>query len=325
MLRKPAARMAARNARSLRPSRMSLPHRLVRHERFCHGDALGVARVPASRTARSGPGGNAGHAVGGPLLARGGLEEVHIAVRAQSPDQALGEDGREAPGDPERLQAEVLQSGDGGCGVDCVERVRTRCPVKAACPTICATSASRISPTMMTFGSCRSTDRSTRGKCVPRLHVDGGLVHALDVSFDRILDADDVRSAREQGVQRRIERRGLARGRRAREQDEPVGAPERAAQARQRDRIVAEGLQRLEGRVAVHQAHDHLFAVHRGQGQQAVHRWCRPLPSTRKAPSCGRWCSAMLVRRHHLEPVHDERDGVSGNRQHRLEDTADTR
>ena len=43
----------------------------------------------------------------------------------------------------------------------------TRCPVSAACTAICAVSPSRISPTMITSGSCRRIERSKVAKVSP--------------------------------------------------------------------------------------------------------------------------------------------------------------
>ena len=39
----------------------------------------------------------------------------------------------------------------------------TKCPVSPACTAIWAVSASRISPIMMTWGSCRMSDRKATG------------------------------------------------------------------------------------------------------------------------------------------------------------------
>ena len=43
----------------------------------------------------------------------------------------------------------------------------TRCPVSAACTAICTVSPSRISPTMITSGSCRRMERSRVAKVSP--------------------------------------------------------------------------------------------------------------------------------------------------------------
>ena len=47
--------------------------------------------------------------------------------------------------------------------------LKTKCPVREACTAISAVSLSRISPTRMMFGACRSMARMMRAKSSPML------------------------------------------------------------------------------------------------------------------------------------------------------------
>ena len=73
--------------------------------------------------------------------------------------------------------------------------VNTRCPVSAAAKAILAVSGSRISPTTMTSGACRSR-RSQRGREVRRVDPDFHLLdHAAVMGvliFDRVFNGDNV-------------------------------------------------------------------------------------------------------------------------------------
>src|ERR1041385_5495118 len=73
----------------------------------------------------------------------------------------------------------------------------TRWPVSAAVSAISIVSRSRISPTRMTFGACRSAERSGERRDVA---VQLALMHrallVLVQELDRILDCQDVLGAR---------------------------------------------------------------------------------------------------------------------------------
>ena len=92
----------------------------------------------------------------------------------------------------------------------------TRCPVSPACTAMLAVSGSRISPTMMTCGSCRINERSALriGKFLRQ--VDLRLGDHRQAEFHRVFhrgDADGRPVLLHQHVQRRINRRRLARTR----------------------------------------------------------------------------------------------------------------
>ena len=115
---------------------------------------------------------------------------------------------------------------DGASSVCSVES--TRWPVCAACIAIFAVSASRISPSRMTSGSCRRIDRSALRERQLDLLVDLRLVDAGNLVLDRILDRDDVGLLRLHRRQRRAERRRLAAAGRADDENHPVLMAEEA-------------------------------------------------------------------------------------------------
>ena len=103
----------------------------------------------------------------------------------------------------------------------------TRWPVSADSIAILAVSPSRISPTMITSGSARSIERRPLGEGEAGLQVHLELVDARELVLDRVLDRDDVALRLVDLVESRVERRGLARARRARDEHRAVGAAER--------------------------------------------------------------------------------------------------
>ena len=78
---------------------------------------------------------------------------------------------------------------------------------------ICAVSWSRISPMSTMSGSDRRIERSADGEGQAGLGVDLHLVDAGQPVLDRVLDGDDVDLGLVDDVQRRVQRRRLARNR----------------------------------------------------------------------------------------------------------------
>ena len=100
----------------------------------------------------------------------------------------------------------------------------TMWPVVAAWQAIDAVSWSRISPIMMTSGSCRRIDRRLEENVCPALGVDLDLGDVVDVVLDRILDRDDVPLEPVDLPQASVERGALARPRSARSRGTCRGA-----------------------------------------------------------------------------------------------------
>ena len=65
-------------------------------------------------------------------------------------------------------------------------------PVMAESAAILAVSRSRISPTMMTSGSARTSARSACAKVRPMAGLDLGLDDAVDLALDGVLDRVDL-------------------------------------------------------------------------------------------------------------------------------------
>ena len=101
--------------------------------------------------------------------------------------------------------------------------LNTRCPVSEACTAISAVSRSRISPTRILSGSCRRIDRRQCGERVADVRVDRHLDDAVHVVLDRVLGGDQLVLDVVQLVERRVERRRLARAGRAGDQHDAVG------------------------------------------------------------------------------------------------------
>ena len=102
----------------------------------------------------------------------------------------------------------------------------TRWPVSAASSATSMVSRSRISPTRMTFGACRSAARSAQREArrvrVQLPLVDGRFLVRVE-ELDGVFDGDDVVSLRlVDEVDDGGQRRGLARARRARHQHDAV-------------------------------------------------------------------------------------------------------
>ncbi len=87
-----------------------------------------------------------------------------------------------------------------------------------------AVSRSRISPTMMMSGSCRSSVRTPVAKSTPMPGCTCIWLNERLDHLDRVLDRADVHLGRGESLQRRIERRRLAGAGRAGHQDDAVAA-----------------------------------------------------------------------------------------------------
>ena len=103
---------------------------------------------------------------------------------------------------------------------------KTRWPVSAAVSAISMVSRSRISPTRITFGACRSDALSASGErrrvAVQLALMDGRLLVVMQ-ELDRILDGEDVLGpGLVDQIDDRGERRGLAGAGRAGDQDDAV-------------------------------------------------------------------------------------------------------
>ena len=140
-----------------------------------------------------------------------GISMRLLAVLADAAHQALRADQVDGVGHQERLDAHVDEPVDAARRVVGVQRrqhqVARQRRLDAQSP---AVSASRISPTRMTFGSWRRNDRSALANVRPMLLAHLHLVDARQVELDRILGRHDVHARLVELRERRIERVGLA-------------------------------------------------------------------------------------------------------------------
>ena len=131
--------------------------------------------------------------------------------------QPLGQDRLDRGGDQKRAARPCPCSRVIVLGASLVCSVlNTMWPVSEACTAISAVSRSRISPTRILSGSCRRMARRHVGERVADRGVDRHLDDAVDVVLDRVLGRDQLVFDVVQLVERRVERRRLARAGRAR-------------------------------------------------------------------------------------------------------------
>ena len=87
-----------------------------------------------------------------------------------------------------------------------------------------------------------------RGEGETNRLVDLGLIDALDLVLDRVFQGDDLRAGGAQGIQRRIQRRGLPAAGRAGDQDHPVRPTDDLLELPEDGRWKADFFQRQQGR-----------------------------------------------------------------------------
>ena len=102
------------------------------------------------------------------------------------------------------------------------------------------------------------------------LRIDVDLVDPVHLIFDRVLDGDDLLVGLVDALQRRVERGALAAAGGAGDQKDTVRHGREMLHPPEHERIEAQVVQVVEvaGR-AVEQAHDHAFAIQRGQRRDA--------------------------------------------------------
>ena len=148
---------------------------------------------------------------------RGVLQRSHSMRTSRCAITARSVDFRRKPSTPRSSRRGTAAAAVSVCSV-----VSTRWPVSAAWMAICAVSASRISPTMMTSGSWRTKARIAVAKVNP---IDGltcdwlmpGISYSTGSSMVRILRVGLVEDRQHGG-----ERRGLAAAGRAGDDDHAV-------------------------------------------------------------------------------------------------------
>ena len=138
------------------------------------------------------------------------------------------------------------------------------------------------------------------------LGIDLGLADAVDGVFHRVLDRQDVARGVVQQRQAGVERGGLARARRAGDQDDAVGLPQRRAEGVERIGRHAQPVQRQPGLVAVQDAQHHPLAHPRRQGGDA-HVQRLAAQGQRDAPVLRHPLLGDVQPRHHLDARHQQR------------------
>ena len=146
---------------------------------------------------------------------------------------------------------------------------KTMWPVLAAWQAIDAVSWSRISPIMMTSGSCRRIDRSIAAKVWPGLGVDLHLGDVVQLVLDRVLDGDDVPLVAVDLAERGVERRGLAGPGRPAAEEHAVRLGDQAADLLDQLGPHPQLLELGDRRAVVEDTHDQLLAGLRARGGHA--------------------------------------------------------
>ena len=192
--------------------------------------------------------------------------------------------------------------------------LNTRWPVMAASAAILAVSRSRISPTMITSGSARTSERSAWAKVRPMARLDLGLDDALDLALDGVLDRVDLALGRLDELERGVQRGGLARAGGPDDDDAALRGLERRLEALEVVADEAERGERGRERRDLQDADGDVLAVQAGDGGEAqvdglaageLEAWCgRPAGSRR---------SAMFEVAHDLEAADDAGLQLMGN------------
>ena len=144
--------------------------------------------------------------------------------------------------------------------------------MSAARTAISAVSGSRISPTMTTSGSERRIVRRPAANVSPISGVDGDLREPVHPVLDGVLDRDDLARRLVDALQRRVERRRLARARRPGDQDAPYGLCEHPAELRRVGLATDRGRRACGTTIAAVQHADDDALAHSGVGSVATRR-----------------------------------------------------
>ena len=194
----------------------------------------------------------------------GTLQRSHSTRTSRCATTARSVDFSRKPSMPRSISRGTAAAAVSVCSV-----VSTRWPVSAAWIAICAVSASRISPTMITSGSWRTKERIAVAKVSP---IDGLTCDWLmpGISYSTgILDGEDLARRLVEDRQHGGKRRGLAAAGRAGHHDHAV----RQRQQPRHDRLVARGKAELahfeQAAVARQQADHGALAVLRRHGGDA--------------------------------------------------------
>src|SRR4051812_44145468 len=228
-------------------------------------DAPAIARAAAARAADGLVGldvGQRGEAVVAHDLGR--EDRAALAVLAQRPGQALGDDAVQGAGDEEGLDAHLDEAADRARRVvgvqrreDEVARERALDGDLGGLPV-----ADLADHDDVGVGAHHGAQPAGEGQAGARVDLD--LRDALDLALDRVLDGDDVLLGRVDLAQRRVERRRLARAGRARDEDGAVGLAEGLLEALALAVGKAELAELGNPLGLVEDAHDDRLAVHAG-------------------------------------------------------------
>ena len=146
---------------------------------------------------------------------------------------------------------------------------KTMWPVLAAWQAIDAVSWSRISPIMMTSGSCRRIDRRHGGERLAGLGVDLHLGDVVQLVLDRVLDGDDVPLVAVDLAERGVERGRLAGPGRPAAEEHAVRLGDQAADLLDQLGPHPQVFELGDRRAVVEDSHDQLLAGLRARGRHA--------------------------------------------------------
>ena len=243
-------------------------HRVVDHHQLVDAGAalealIGVRAGPIQRRGRRA----VRHVQQAPLVFAGDIRL--LGFRVQHAHQALRENADQARGEQERLDAHVAQTrdgADGGVGVQGREHE--------------VTGQRRLHGDVRGFQVADFADHhhvrvlAQDGAQAAReghldLGVDLRLADAVDVVLDRILDRHDVARVVVDALERRVQRRGLARAGRAGDQHDAVRLVDQLVHQLLRARIHAERIQLQAAGLLVQQTQHHALAVAGGNRRHA--------------------------------------------------------
>src|SRR5215218_7171880 len=199
----------------------------------------------------------------------GGERHALLALLAEQPREPLGDDAVDGRADEEGLDPHLDQAGDRARGVVRVERGEDEVAGERGLDRDLGGLAVADLADHDDVGVGAHHRAQAGREREAGLVVDLDLGEALELVLDRVLDGDDVLVDRVEHVERRIQRRRLARAGRAGDEHRAVRLAERLGEALQRLRQHAELLHADHGLRGVQDAHDDVLAVLGGQGRDA--------------------------------------------------------
>ena len=203
----------------------------------------------------------------GHLLGRGGRRVGFPAVRADDPDEALGQDSPDRRRQEEILHAEVQESRDGaGCVVG-VEGGKDEVPGEGRLDgDLCRLQVADLAD-HDDVGVLADDVAQGAGEGEPDLGLHLDLVDPADLVFHRVFHGDDLLVGRVDPVESPVEGGGLAASRGPRHEQDPVGLVDELLEDRKGCWGKAQAVQVDHDPLAVENTHDHALAIQDGDGR----------------------------------------------------------